>query len=159
VGRGESASSDDFANAFEAAFARLQIRVETACATDIEWQARVGEGIRVALAFATAHPDAARVLTSEAMEDGKEGFGRYDRMIGHFAKGLLPGRTLRPEGEHLPEVTEKLMVGGLAALIAQRVDSGRHAELPALAPEAIQFVLTPYLGTAEAKRVAFQGPT
>jgi hypothetical protein len=156
VGRSGSASPDDFANAFESAFARLQIRVETACAIGAEWQARVAGGIRAALAFAAAQPDAARVLTSEAMEGGKEGFGRYDRMIDHFAKGLLPGRTLRPEGEQLPEVTEKLMVGGLAALIAQRLDRGRHIELPALAPEAIQFVLTPYLGTEEAKRVASQ---
>jgi hypothetical protein len=38
-------------------------------------------------------------------------------------------------------------------LVAQRVDLGRAAELPTLAPEAIQFVLTPYLGAAEARRV------
>jgi hypothetical protein len=115
----------------------------------------VAEGIRVALSFAAAHPDAARILTRDAMAGGKEGFGRYDRMIEHFAKSLLPGRALRPEGEQLPEVTEKLMVGGIAALIAQRLDNGRPAELPALAPEAIQFVLTPYLGATDARRVAY----
>jgi hypothetical protein len=51
-------------------------------------------------------------------------------------------------------VTEPALAGGLVALVAGRVATGRAAELPGLAPEAIQFVLTPYLGTAEATRVA-----
>jgi hypothetical protein len=45
------------------------------------------------------------------------------------------------------------MAGGVAMLVAQRLDRGAASELPALAPEAIQFVLTPYLGAAEARRV------
>jgi hypothetical protein len=75
-------------------------------------------------------------------------------MLEHFAERLRPGRAERPEGKRLPEIVEKSMVGGLAMLIAQRVDTGRATELPALAAEAIQFVLTPYLGGEEAMRVA-----
>jgi hypothetical protein len=144
---------DDFANAFEAAFARLQIRVETACAAEAEWPAQVAAGVRAALAFAAAHPASAQLLANEALAAGKEGYARYDRMIAHFAARLLPGRALRPEGDLLPEITERAMTGGLAMLIAQRLDLGRAAELPALAPEAIQFVLTPYLGAERARRV------
>lgn len=149
---------DDFSGAFEAAFARLQIRIETACAAEAEWPAKVSTGIRAALAFAAGDPDAVQVLTNEAMAGGREGFARYDRMIEHFAAALRPGRAERPEGEWLPEITEKTMVGGVAMLIAQRLTFDRHAELPAIAPEAIQFVLTPYLGAAEAKQVAYGGP-
>jgi hypothetical protein len=79
-------------------------------------------------------------------------------MIEHFAERLRPGRAERPTGEFLPEITEKTMVGGLAMLIAQRLTFDRFAELPALAPEAIQFVLTPYLGAADARRVALDDP-
>jgi hypothetical protein len=78
-------------------------------------------------------------------------------MIDHFAAGLLPGRDERPEGEQLPQITEKTMVGGVAMLVAQRLSFDRQAELPELAAEAIQFVLTPYLGTTEAKRAALRG--
>jgi hypothetical protein len=46
------------------------------------------------------------------------------------------------------------MTGGLAMLVAQRLDIDRTEELPALAQEVTQFVLTPYLGTAEARRIA-----
>jgi hypothetical protein len=79
-------------------------------------------------------------------------------MLEHFGEHLLPGRELHPEGERLPQIVEKAMTGGLAMLVAQRLDTGREAELPGLAPEAIQFVLTPYLGTGEARRIAAPGP-
>lgn len=46
------------------------------------------------------------------------------------------------------------MIGGVATLVAQRLDTGTEEELPALASEAVQFVLTPYLGTAWAAEVA-----
>lgn len=145
---------DDFANRYEAAFARLQVQVETACAAETDWPAQVAAGIRAALRFAAADPASAQVLTNDAMASGREGYQRYERMIAHFGERLLPGRALGLEDERLPEITEKAMTGGLAMLIAQRLDFGRHAELPTIAAEAIQFVLTPYLGAAEARRVA-----
>ncbi len=155
---GEAQHPDESADAFEPALARLQIRIETACASEAKWPAQVSAGIRAALAFASAEPAAAEVLTNEAMAGGKAGFVRYDRMIDHFAAALRPGRAERPEGDWLPEITEKTMVGGVAMLIAQRLTFGRQAELPALAPEAIQFVLTPYLGAADARQVALGEP-
>lgn len=145
---------DGFASAFEAAFARLQVRIETACGAEDEWPAQVAAGIRAALDFAAAEPAAAQVLTSDALAAGKEGYARYERLLSHFGQRLLPGRALHPEGERLPEIIEKAMTGGIAMLIAQRLDMGRASELPALAEEATQFVLTPYLGTEEARRVA-----
>ncbi len=143
---------DDFTDAFQSAFARLQICVETACAPEPDWPGRVAAGIRAALEFAAAHPDDAGVLTNDALAHGRAGFERYDRMLDHFAVALRPGRDELPHGHDLPAVTDKAMVGGLASLIAARLDTA-PALLPPLAPEAIQFVLTPYLGSDEARRV------
>jgi hypothetical protein len=133
------------------------VRIESACVAEVEWPAQASAGIRAALDFAALDPVAARTLTTEALAGGRVGYERYDRMVTHLGEWLLPGRALRPEGERLPEITEKAMVGGVAMLVAQRVDLGRHAELPALAAEAVQFALTPYLGTEEARRVALAG--
>jgi hypothetical protein len=148
---------DDFARTFEAALARLQVRVESACAAKRDWPEQVAAGIRAALEFAAAEPAAADALTNGALAHGHAGFARYDRMIAHFGERLLPGRALRPENARLPEITERAMTGGLATLIAQRLDHGGTDDLPALAPEAIQFVLTPYLGSAAAARIATPG--
>ncbi len=46
------------------------------------------------------------------------------------------------------------MASGVVMLVARRLYQDREGELPALAPEAIQFVLTPYLGAEEARLVA-----
>lgn len=138
---------------FAAAFARLQVRVETACAAESEWPAEVAAGVRAALRFAATHPAAADLLTNGALASGPEGHARYERMLDHFAARLRAGRTERPEGERLPEITEKALVGGLAMLVAQRLDRGREAELPGAGAEVVQFVLTPYLGAEEARRI------
>jgi hypothetical protein len=145
---------EGFANAFDAAFARLQIRIESECIREAEWPEQVSAGIRAALEFVASDPRAARTLTTDALAGGLVGYERYDRMISHLGEWFQPGRELKPEGERLPEITEKAMVGGVAMLVAQRVDLGLHAELPELAAEAVQFALTPYLGTEEARRVA-----
>jgi hypothetical protein len=79
---------DDFANSFQAAFARLQIRVETACAAEAAWPERVAAAIRAALSFAAAHPETVDLLTNRALAAGCEGFGRYDRMLDHFTREL-----------------------------------------------------------------------
>jgi hypothetical protein len=145
---------DGFADAFEAAFARLQIRLETACAGESDWPAATAAGIGAALEFAAGDPAAVRVLTSDALANGKLGFAHYGRLISYLRDLLLPGRTECPGAERLPPETERALAGGVAMLVAQRVDLGRHAELPGLAGEATQFVLTPYLGIDEARRVA-----
>jgi hypothetical protein len=95
-------------------------------------------------------------LTNEALAHGPEGIARHERLIAYLRKGLALGRQERPENDRLPGITERAMASGVVMLVAQRVDQGRAAELPALAPEAIQFVLTPYLGAEEARRVALK---
>ncbi len=149
-------SPEEFVNAFEAAFARLQVRVEHACMGEspADWPAQVAAAIRVILAFSAVHPELAYVLTSGALAQGKAGFARYDRLLDYFAERLRSGRAERPECEFLPEITEKAMAGGLATMIAHRVDTGRATELPGIAAAAIQFVLSPYLGVERARRAS-----
>jgi hypothetical protein len=147
---------DEFSAAFESAFAALQARIETSCLTQSDWAGGVAAGIRAALAFAAADPGAARALTTDALAAGKPGFLRYERLISYLRDLLAPGRDVLPDAERLPKEMERALAGGIAILVAQRLDMGRHAELPALAAEATQFVLTPYLGIDEAQRVAVE---
>jgi hypothetical protein len=145
---------DVFAAAFEAAFARLQIRIETACAAaEAGWPAQVAAAISAGLRFAAADPGDAQLLTNEALAHGADGIARHERLIAYLRRGLAPGREQRRDGRCLPDTTEQAMASGVVMLIALRVAQGRAAELPALAAEAIQFVLTPYLGAAEARRI------
>jgi hypothetical protein len=146
---------DDFAFAFDSAFAALQVRIESACAmASGGWPEQVAAGISAAFAWVAAEPTAAQLLTNDALAAGSAGFERYERMIAYVAELLEPGRERVTHGERLPAITERAMASGVAMLAAQRLSLGRQAELPKIAGEAIQFVLTPYLGGAEARRVA-----
>jgi hypothetical protein len=148
---------DDFAAAFEAAFARLQVRLEMACAAGGPWPARAAAAVRQGLEFAATDPDAAGLLTSTALAHGADGVARYERLMAYLAGLLVEGRELSPHGADLPPTTERSLAGGLATIVANRADSRRAAELPALHAELVQFVLTPYLGTGEARRIAEAG--
>jgi hypothetical protein len=154
---GSARQPDDFAFAFDSAFAALQVQIESACAMPEEWPDRVAAGIHAAFEWVAAEPSAAQLLTNDALAGGSAGFDRYERMVAYIAELLVPGRERSAHSERLPEITERAMASGVTMLVAQRLSLGREAELPAIAAEAIQFVLTPYLGGAEARRVAGLG--
>jgi hypothetical protein len=143
-----------FSRAFEAAFARLQVVVEEAYVSQVAWPDQVAAAIRAAFDFAATDPGVTDLLTNEALARGSDGLVRYQRLV-DFAAGLLhPGRDLTPDGALLPQTLEHALAGGITLLVAQRVDQGKAHELPGLAPDAIQFALTPYLGAAEARTVS-----
>ncbi len=152
----QSSPQDDFPRAFEAAFARLQVVVEEAYVSRAAWPAQVAAAIRAGLEFAAADPGAANLLTNEALAHGRDGIARYHRLIEYAAGLLAPGRNESPEGALLPEILEYAIASGIATLVAQRVDQGRTSELPALVPDAVQFALTPYLGSEAARQIAVE---
>jgi hypothetical protein len=144
---------DEFVDLFESAFARLQIALLESCDDSRDWPRNVAAAVRAGLEFAAADPDAAATLTTEAMARGAGGIDRYERLVAYLREQLAPGRRQLPEDEQLPTVIEHALASGVLMLVAQRVDRGRMDELPGLAPEVVQFVLTPYLGSSEARRL------
>jgi hypothetical protein len=125
-----------------------------ACARREGWSSKVAAAIEAALDFAVADPHAANLLTNEALAQGGPGLARYQRLISYLAEHLSLGRRERGENARLPEITERALASGVATLIAQRLDNGREGELSALAPEIVQFVLTPYVGVEQARQQA-----
>lgn len=152
--------SDDFSHAFVAAFFRLEIVIDCACRVvrssggDANRPREVAAAIRAAFEWAAAKPDLARVLTVESFAAGPVGVACHHRLLDSLAYHLSAGRELVPAGAELSMVTERALAAGLCSLVARHLDSGRAGELPALAPEAIEFALSPYLGPAAARRLA-----
>jgi hypothetical protein len=153
---GSAQQPEDFAIAFESAFARLQVVLEMACAGRGPWSERAVEAIRAALELAALEPESVNVLTNQALAEGVDGVQRYERLMSYLAGLLAGGRAESPHGAELPSSTERSIAGGVATIVGNRVDRGSPAALPELAPEVVQFVLTPYLGTAEARRIAIE---
>lgn len=145
---------DGFAASFETAATRLQICVEQACgsAAAVDWPARVAAATRAALAFAANDPVAANLLANEAVAQGTYGRMRYERLMGHFAERLGAGREHHPDAADPPDFVERAVIGGVAFLIARRLDQGRASELREAAPCAIEFILSPFVGEDTARR-------
>lgn len=154
---GKAQQPEDFATAFESAFARLQVVLEMACTEAAPWPRRATAATRGALELATAEPETAALLTVAPLEHGRDGAERYERLMSYVAGLLEGGRAESPYGADLPPTIERSLAGGVATIVGNRVGRGKRENLVALAPEVVQFILTPYVGTEEAKRLAEAG--
>lgn len=154
------ASKDEcFVAAYDTVMAELRRRVDEAFDEEDEWPQAIRAGIAAMLEFLTAEPHLARLSMVEALVAGPVVIERYDAAIQSLVPYFEAGRKGRP-----PEVlaglspsTEEALVGGMVSLISRRVFADRTEELEALLPDLVEFALTPYLGSAEAAKVARQG--
>jgi len=145
-----------FIAAYDSVMTELRDRVGSAFDQEDEWPNAVRAGIAAMLEFLASEPHLARLSMVEALVAGPVVVERYDAAI----QGLVPffqaGREGRPPEvlAGLSPTTEEALVGGMVSLISRRIFADRTEELEALLPDLVEFTLTPYLGSAEAAKVA-----
>jgi len=140
--------------AFEKEVEDLRPLVAEAYRGEREWPRRVRAAIAAILADFAEFPALARLLTAEPFVAGPEVARRHKAALEELVPFLREGRELRGSAEPLPETAERGILGALNSMVARQVTGGRGEELEVLLPDLTQFVLTPYLGAAEARRVA-----
>jgi hypothetical protein len=140
----------DLNAAFEASLAELELEVGAACGGDQPWPRRVVAALHAAFAYAAREPEAARVLTLASKRDRDDGAEAAERLNATFAEQLrkISGDLSGSEG-----FTEQALIGGVVNLVGQRVSLGNLAALPSMSAEVAQFLLIPYLGNDQARRV------
>jgi AcrR family transcriptional regulator len=145
-----------FLAAYDTVMAELRERIADAFEEQDEWPLAVRAGIAAMLGFLASEPNLARLSMVEALVAGPVVVDRYDAAI----QGLVPYFRAGREGRsrevlaRLSATTEEALVGGMVSLISRRILAGKAAELESLLPDLVEFTLTPYLGSAEAARVA-----
>lgn len=148
-----------FIAAYDTVMTELNRRVGEAFEQEEEWPQAMRAGLEAMLDFLTSEPHLARLSMVEALVAGPVVVERYDAAI----QGLVPyfeaGRKGRSDEvlAGLSPTTEEALVGGIVSLISRRIFADRTAELEALLPDLVEFALTPYLGSAEAAKVARAG--
>lgn len=128
-------------------------RVEGAADGDREWSSRVCAGVAEALRLLAANPQLARLIAVEALQAGQFARRRRQACLTRLAEALRAGRPGRPE---LSGDLEELLVGGVLAHVARYVDADRVEQLADATPELVHYLLTPYLDSAESRRIADQ---
>jgi AcrR family transcriptional regulator len=126
-------------------------RVERAVDPGDEWPARVRAGVSEALGLLGANPALARLFAVEALQAGPAARERQQACLTRFAEALRAGR---PGGEQLPAELEEMLLGGVVTTIGRYVDAGHPERLPEATTELVEYLLIPYLGVGETKRIA-----
>jgi AcrR family transcriptional regulator len=126
-------------------------RIELAVDDDEEWPSRVRAGVSEALRLLAANPPLARLFAIEVLQAGAAARERQQACLTRFAKALRAGR---PDRDELPPELEEMLLGGVMTTIGRYVDSGRTEQLPEATAELTEYLLIPYLGPEETKRIA-----
>jgi AcrR family transcriptional regulator len=153
-------SKDDcFFAAYEVAIERIREQVLAACGTHAKsaWPSRISDGIAALLSTLSVEPALASISLVEGLRAGRGVYDRYQAAVESFVVYLREGAPEGPSGDLVPEATDEAVVGGIASLLGRRVLAGEAEQIDQLLPEVLEFALTPYLGTAEARRIISAG--
>lgn len=158
---------EQFADKHECVLAAHEVALERLCEAILatceppehDWPERVAAGVGAALGFAAASPGEALLVieTYPAASDpvlANHGLTTHQRL----AEMLRPAGEGAPDATSQPDTTERAVIGATMSVVAARLLNDEAGRLPGLQSELVQLILTPYLGLAEARRVALAAP-
>jgi len=140
-----------FLAAYDLAGEWLCERVQQAVDAGEEWPARVRAGVSAALRSLAANPALAQLFAVEVLQAGPAARERQQACLARFAETL---HADRPGDSELPPELEEMLLGGVVATIGRYVDAGRVEQLPEATAELVEYLLIPYLGARETRRIA-----
>jgi AcrR family transcriptional regulator len=138
--------------AHEVTFERLTARIFRACGSQREWPLKVKAAVADSLAFVREDPERARLLFLDALAADLEVARRVLDSNAHLAALLRSGRRQGGGEAPLSELTEEAVIGAITSIVSGRLFAA--GSLDDLEPQLVIFALTPYIGSAEAERVA-----
>ena len=116
------------------------------------WAGRVRAGLAALLEAFAANPDLARFALIAPPAAGGEVGALYRSFLDRLVRSLTADP---PKNAHRPsEAAEYGIAGGLAALVAERVQADDGQDLPELLPDLVELVLAPYVGRGRALKTA-----
>jgi AcrR family transcriptional regulator len=142
-----------FFAAYDDAVERVRDCLRAACERRRPWEARVLDALEALLGLLAADPGLSRLLLVEGLRAGRGVYDRYQDALQSIVPYLREGAPAPPDGAPPPAETDEAVVGGVASLLARRALAGELERLPEFLPQIGEFVLTPYLGVAEARRI------
>jgi AcrR family transcriptional regulator len=147
----EEAFVDLFDITVEETRAQIEAGLE---AEQMGWPERVALALRLFFEAIVAEPLIARAVLVEGPTAGPAVFGRYEGIAKAFVPILREGREYAPGAAELPQTIEDTLAGAVLWSAYQRLNFSETDRIVELIPENIELVLRPYIGEAEASRIA-----
>ena len=116
------------------------------------WAEAVHAALAQLLDFLAGCPELTRMCIVEALYAGSPALERRDHALARFADFLEPGYS--QSADPPPGVVSEAISGGVYELIRAHAVERRLEALPEALPEATLIALSPFVGSAEAERLA-----
>ncbi|HEX7058815.1 MAG TPA: TetR/AcrR family transcriptional regulator [Solirubrobacterales bacterium] len=147
---------DCFLELFDMVMEQTRAEVDAALAAEVDspWPQQVVAALRALFNAFLADPLIARASIVEAPTVGPIIIERYEKAMTGLSPLFRQGREQSPQRDELPETLEDTLAGGVLWSAYQRLIIGEADRIETLLPEAIEFVLRPYIGEAEAAKWA-----
>ncbi len=147
-----------FIELFETVMAQARERMEEAAERErvsgAPWAQQVAAALRALFDVFLADPLIARASIVDAPTVGPVMIDRYQQAMSGLTPLLRQGRELVPNANDLPPTLEDTLAGGLLWSAYQRLIVGEIDRIESLLPDAVVFVLRPYVGEREAAKWA-----
>jgi AcrR family transcriptional regulator len=143
-----------FLATFDQIAGHLRVAAREAAGTEPEWPRRVAAKLGAALETFAANPRLATVALAVPPRAGGEVADHYrvalERALAELTEGMPPPPAVRPPSQ----AVQHSLLGGIASLIVERVEAGEGERLAEFAPDLVELFLSPFVGRAEAVRIA-----
>ena len=147
---------DAFLVAFEIGHGKVVGLIERAYAAESDWRLGVRAGIAALFGFLATEPSFAHIALVDALIATKRTAERSQLSASAFARMLVPAlQQARGHGPPAAVVVDAI-TGGIFDLCLHYALQGRIHELRELTPTATYVALAPFLGGAEAARIAVE---
>jgi AcrR family transcriptional regulator len=146
---------DAFLAAYEAIADHLTELISAAAAPIEDWPGQVIAALRATIAFFDAEPKLARFFLVAPFISTPKIAAHCRERVAAALPYLEQGRDLHAGGAELPPSTEDSLLGGVVSQLTRSMLVG-PGPLASLLPDLIEFILTPYLGPREARRLALE---
>lgn len=122
---------------------------------DEDWPSGVAAAVGAAVDFAARLPGEARLVLASSQSPSEPALAREDFAAHRELVQLLHEGSRRCPGVRSPSgLTEQAAVGAAMSIVGSYLAAEETDALPELKTDLIQIILIPYLGSAEAKRIA-----
>jgi AcrR family transcriptional regulator len=143
-----------FEATYDVVFGHVRDLALEAFGSEQEWPRQVRAALAAMLRFFAEEPRLAHLCMVEPLAAGPPIADHHRDAAGSFAALLDAGQA--SSGEDPPAGTSEAVVAGIASLLNRRIAAGQAEQLEELLPDIVESALTPFLGAAEAERIARQ---
>jgi AcrR family transcriptional regulator len=147
-----------FEETYEIIASHLRSEAREASRTERSWPTRVRARIGAALDVLAANPDLARFALIAPPRAGAAIAARFRAAMEETLEELTADLPKSLARRRPSRRAEHAILGGGVTLIVAKVEAGEGERLRELLPDLTELALTPYLGRAEAARIAAGAP-